>query len=340
MFLAGFVILAWNIWKTASGAQAVNGTVEVFIEEKPRHMGLVGGFANPPVVFVVLLLIFSLGWGVLPGVASGLCLWAFLGTVMAMLAHKEFSGATWGQWYERLLENALPFTVLTAVAVFIGGIVQIIPTVVVNTAENIEGVRQIPYTPLELAGRDIYVREGCYNCHSQQIRTLLGDVLRYGDYSKMGESIYDYPYQWGSKRTGPDLAREGGRYPNSWHFFHMRDPRQISPGSTMPNYPWLFTDKTDIASLRKKIEVQCMLGVPFTEKTKDEIAKSCLDQGSSIVADLKTAGAESESDREIIALIAYLQKLGKSEAVAPIAPVKKTPAAEPVALNSQPSTLN
>ena len=234
-----------------------------------------------------------------------------------MIAHKEYTKATWGQWYERLLENALPFTVLTAVSVFVGGIVQIIPTVIIDTAENIEGVRQIPYTPLELAGRDIYVREGCYNCHSQQIRTLVGDVLRYGDYSKMGESIYDHPYQWGSKRTGPDLAREGSKYPNSWHFFHMRDPRQISPGSTMPNYPWLFTDRTDIASLRRKIEVQRKLGVPFKETTQAEIAESCRVQGEAIVADLKTAGAETTPDRQIVALIAYMQKLGKSEVVAP-----------------------
>ncbi len=317
MFLAGFIILAWNIWKTASGAQAVNGTVEVFVEEKPRAMGLIGGFANAPVIFITLLIVFAMGWGALPRVASGLCLWAFLGTFMGMIAHKEYTKATWGQWYERLLENALPFTVLTAVSVFVGGIVQIIPTVIIDTAENIEGVRQIPYTPLELAGRDIYVREGCYNCHSQQIRTLVGDVLRYGDYSKMGESIYDHPYQWGSKRTGPDLAREGSKYPNSWHFFHMRDPRQISPGSTMPNYPWLFTDRTDIASLRRKIEVQRKLGVPFKETTQAEIAESCRVQGEAIVADLKTAGAETTPDRQIVALIAYMQKLGKSEVVAP-----------------------
>jgi cytochrome c oxidase cbb3-type subunit I/II len=315
MFLAGFLILAWNIWKTASGAQAVNGTVEVHVEEKPKHLSLVGGFANPPVIYSILVILFSLGWAALSGVGGGLCLWGLLGTLMAMIAHKEFTGASWSQWYERLLENALPFTVLTAFAVFIGGIVQIIPTVIVDTAENMEGVRQIPYTPLELAGRDIYVREGCYNCHSQQIRTLVGDVLRYGEYSKMGESIYDHPYQWGSKRTGPDLAREGSKYPNSWHFFHMRDPRQISPGSTMPNYPWLFSDRTDIAALPRKIEVQRMLGVPFKEATKEDIDRICREQGEVIVADLKTAGAETAPDREIVALIAYLQKLGKSEKV-------------------------
>jgi cytochrome c oxidase cbb3-type subunit I/II len=315
MFLAGFILLAWNIWKTARGAQAVNGSIEVFVEEKPRHMAAIGGFLNPPVVYALLVLLFTLGWGALPTVGSGLSLWALVITLGAMIAHKEFTGATWTEWYERLLENALPFSLLTAVSVFIGGIVQIVPTVIVNTAENIEGVRQIPYTPLELAGRDIYVREGCYNCHSQQIRTLVGDVLRYGDYSKLGESIYDHPYQWGSKRTGPDLAREGGRYPNSWHFFHMRDPRQISPGSTMPNYPWLFTARTDIAALPKKIAVQKMLGIPFTQTTKAEIEQACATQGATIVADLKTAGAETAADREIVALIAYMQKLGKSEQV-------------------------
>ena len=171
---------------------------------------------------------------------------------------------------------------------------------------------------LELAGRDIYIREGCYNCHSQQIRTLVGDVLRYGEYSKIGESIYDYPYQWGSKRTGPDLARQGGKYPNSWHYFHMRDPRQISPGSTMPDYPWLFTDKTDTAALPNKIAVQRRIGVPYPPMTDGEIQKACDEQAALLAADLKTAGAEVPPEREIIALIAYLQKLGKSEKVAPV----------------------
>jgi cytochrome c oxidase cbb3-type subunit I/II len=313
MFLAGFCILAWNIWMTARGAQPVHGSIEVFVEEKPKPMSAVRGLLNPPVIYATLILLFTLGWGALPTVGSGIALWALVITIGAMIAHKEFTGATWTQWYERLLENALPFSLLTAVSVFIGGIVQIVPTVIVNTAENIEGVRQIPYTPLELAGRDIYVREGCYNCHSQQIRTLVGDVLRYGEHSKLGESIYDHPYQWGSKRTGPDLAREGGRYPHSWHFFHMLNPRQISPGSTMPNYPWLFTAKTDIAALPKKIAVQKMLGIPFPQTTKAEIEQACATQGEAIAKELRTAGAETHADREIIALIAYLQKLGKSE---------------------------
>jgi cytochrome c oxidase cbb3-type subunit I/II len=315
MYLAGFFILAWNIWKTARGAEAVNGGAEVFVAAKEPKMGLRTGFFNGPVVYTALLLIFATGWAALPGAASSFCILGLVLVAAAMSMSIEFSGRGWTAWYERLLANALPFTALTAVAVFIGGLVQIIPTVMVNTGGSIEGVRQIPYTPLELAGRDIYVREGCYNCHSQQIRTLVGDVLRYGEYSKIGESIYDYPYQWGSKRTGPDLAREGGKYPNSWHYFHMRDPRQISPGSTMPVYPWLFKDKTDVLALPDKIAVQRRLGVPFPAMTDADIGKAVDTQAAAIVADLKNTGAELPPDREIVALIAYLQKLGKSEKV-------------------------
>jgi len=216
--------------------------------------------------------------------------------------------------HEIFERNSLILLIGILVVVSIGGIVQIAPLFwVESTIEQVKGMR--PYSPLEQVGRDIYIREGCYNCHSQQIRTLVGDVLRYGEYSKLGESIYDHPYQWGSKRTGPDLAREGGKYPNSWHYFHMRDPRQISPGSTMPDYPWLFTDKTDTAALPSKIAVQRKIGVPYESMSDAQIQKDCDQQAAAIVADLKSAGAEIASEREIVALIAYLQKLGKSEKV-------------------------
>jgi len=321
MYLVGFIMLAWNIWKTARGAEAVNGSVEVYVIEKEEQMGLAGGIFSAPVIYLSLLLLFVTGWAALPNPASGFSLWALIATVLALYCHLGMTKTPWNVWYERLLANALPFTALTTVAVFIGGLAQIVPTVMVNTARNVEGVRQIPYTPLELAGRDIYVREGCYNCHSQQIRTLVGDVLRYGEYSKLGESIYDHPFQWGSKRSGPDLAREGGKYPNSWHYFHMRDPRQISPGSTMPDYPWLFTDKTDIAALPNKIAVQRKIGVPFAAMTATQIEQACAAQGAAIVADLEQAGAAIVPDREIVALISYLQKLGKAEKVSTSAPI-------------------
>ncbi|MDR3401092.1 MAG: cytochrome-c oxidase, cbb3-type subunit I [Chthoniobacter sp.] len=327
LYLTGFVMLAWNVFKTAHGAQPVNGTIEVFVEAQhaPKPMNLGAGFLNPPVVYSLLVILFAIVWAATAGIVSVLALWALLAVGIAAECHRTFTGSTWGQWYERLLENSLPFSALTALAVVIGGIVQIVPTIVVNKAESIEGVRQIPYTPLELAGRDIYITEGCYNCHSQMIRTLVGDVLRYGEYSKLGESIYDYPFQWGSKRTGPDLARVGGKYPSIWHFHHMRNPRQISPGSTMPNYVWLYTQKTEVDLLPHKIEVQRRLGVPFPEQTPEEISKVVTAQEQSIVADLKAAGAEVEPDRQIVALISYLQKLGKSEKVNP------TPAVAPTA---------
>jgi cytochrome c oxidase cbb3-type subunit I/II len=157
------------------------------------------------------------------------------------------------------------------------------------------------------------------------IRTLTGDVLRYGDYSKLGESIYDHPYQWGSKRTGPDLAREGGKYPNVWHYNHMLDPRTVSLGSTMPNYQWLFRDKLAVEPLVNKVAVQKKLGVPFRETTLSEIQESCAKQAQLIADDLRTAGVETPPDREIVAMISYLQKLGKSEPVNPSTPVPPGP---------------
>src|SRR6266496_2470392 len=146
--------------------------------------------------------------------------------------------------HQVLEKNSILLIIGILLVITIGGVVEIAPLFYLkSTIEKVEGMR--PYTPLELAGRDIYVREGCYLCHSQMIRTLKPDVMRYGDYSRLGESIYDHPYQWGSRRTGPDLARVGSKYNNSWHFIHMRDPRLISAGSNMPPFPWLYEWKTD-----------------------------------------------------------------------------------------------
>ena len=149
------------------------------------------------------------------------------------------------------------------------------------------------------------------------IRTLVPDVLRYGDYSRLGESIYDHPYQWGSKRTGPDLARVGGKYPNVWHLRHMEDPRTVSIGSNMPNYPWLLTNDTDVAALSSKIAVQRTLGIPYPNWTPEQIATRVNEQAKSISDDLRAAGAYVAPEKEIIALIAYLQHLGKYEDLRP-----------------------
>ncbi|HMD61652.1 MAG TPA: cytochrome-c oxidase, cbb3-type subunit II, partial [Opitutaceae bacterium] len=230
--------------------------------------------------------------------------------------HFESRGKRWADWYDRLLVTALPFTLLTLIAVIAGGLIQIIPTVVANQAANVEDRRQIPYTPLELAGRDLYVRDGCYLCHSQMIRTLVSDVMRYGDYSRLGESIYDHPFQWGSKRNGPDLARVGGKYPNIWHLRHLDDPRSISAGSNMPSFHWLLSDAANLDALPKKIAVQRTLGVPYAAMTDAEVVAAAMAQAKAISADLMAAGASVAPDREVVAMIAYLQKLGKFEPVA------------------------
>jgi cytochrome c oxidase cbb3-type subunit I/II len=168
-----------------------------------------------------------------------------------------------------------------------------------------------PYTPLELEGRDIYVREGCYTCHSQMIRPFRSETARYGEYSKAGEFVYDHPFQWGSKRTGPDLAREGGKYPDSWHYNHMLEPNSMSPGSIMPTYSWLLDDDFDAAGIAAKIRAMQTLGVPYPEGY-DKIAEAdMMKQAEMIAVGLKKDGIETEPQKEIVAMIAYLQRLGK-----------------------------
>jgi len=328
LYLAGWLLMAWNLWRTIRGAATVDGSIEVF-EEDPAHvpaerpLGVFGTMINPPVMFSVVGTIFACAW-MFGGAA--LQILGLIGTALVVIlawAHFESRGKRWAGWYERLLVSAAPFTVLTFIAVAVGGFVQIIPGMVVHQAAQVEDRLQVPYTPLELAGRDIYVREGCYNCHSQMIRTLVPDVLRYGragvaaDYSRLGESIYDHPFQWGSRRIGPDLARQGGKYSNDWHYRHMEDPRQIATDSNMPAYPWLIKKETDVASLSAKLRVQRQLGVPYPDRSPAAIAADVKAQSRAIADSLEAAGIAVEPTKEIIALIAYLQKLGTYEDVGP-----------------------
>ena len=201
-------------------------------------------------------------------------------------------------------------SVLVTVLVLVGGLVEIVPLYYVRSSvPPIEGVK--PYSPLELEGRDIYVREGCYNCHSQMVRPFRDETERYGPYSKAGEFVYDHPFQFGSKRTGPDLHRVGGKYPDSWHYYHMRDPREIVPGSVMPKYAWLHQNKLDTSLTKKKMEVLRKLGVPYSQEEIDGFKASMQTQAGGIYDRLREQKVENvESDREIIALIAYLQRLG------------------------------
>jgi len=285
LYLVGWLLLVYNVWQTLRGAQAVNGSIEVYADEAhatERPLGLGGTILNPPVVFSTLGTLFVCAW--LFGnefVSLAGVLGAMIVGVLAY-AHFQTRRSRWGGWYDRLLVSAAPFAILTFIAVAAGGLIQIVPTILAQKAENVEDRIQVPYTPLELAGRDLYVREGCYLCHSQMIRTLVPDVLRYGDYSRLGESIYDHPFQWGSKRTGPDLARIGGKYPNNWHFIHLRDPRATSAGSNMPAFPWLYDHATNVAALPRKLAVQRQLGVPYPAWTEAQIQANVATQAKAI----------------------------------------------------------
>lgn len=210
------------------------------------------------------------------------------------------------RWIEK---QPIPFYILTLIVILVGGVIEIVPMYVIPS--NIPTIASVkPYTPLELTGRDIYISEGCNTCHSQMVRPFRSETARYGEYSKAGEFVFDHPFLWGSKRIGPDLHRVGGKYPNSWHFQHLLDPSAISPGSIMPRFVWLATEKADTEFLKSKISVMRTLGVPYPEGYENIASDDYIAQAKKIVEDMKNAGIESEPDAKIIALIAYLQRLG------------------------------
>ncbi|WP_420570873.1 cytochrome-c oxidase, cbb3-type subunit I [Kordia sp.] len=241
------------------------------------------------------------------------------------VSKKRVAGEGWHTWLER---KPIKLTIYATIAILIGGIVQIVPTIMIDS--NIPTITEVkPYTPLELEGRDIYIREGCVGCHSQMIRPFRSEVERYGEYSKAGEFVYDHPFLWGSKRTGPDLHREGGLKSDAWHYKHMYDPRGIEQKSIMPAYPWLIRNGLDKSTTQDKMRAMVSLGVPYTEQEIADALEFMDEQAMGIVKNLKEdpdlrasfkegkemAAAEGEEfieikDREIVALIAYLQRLG------------------------------
>lgn len=201
------------------------------------------------------------------------------------------------------------FIVLTLIVVLAASVFEFVPMFLIKS--NIPTIASVkPYTPLELQGRDIYIREACNSCHSQLVRPFRSETERYGEYSKAGEFVYDHPFLWGSKRTGPDLHRIGGKYPNLWHYLHMEDPTKVSPGSLMPSYPWLLTDDLDISSTESKINAMRSIGVTYPEGYENIANDDLRTQAEQIALDLQENGAPTEPSKEIIALIAYLQRLG------------------------------
>jgi cytochrome c oxidase cbb3-type subunit I/II len=229
--------------------------------------------------------------------------------------------------YHRKWE-AMPitFTVLTALAVIVASLFEIIPTFLIKS--NVPTIASVkPYTPLELHGRDLYIREGCFNCHSQMIRPLRYETERYGEYSKPGESVYDHPFLWGSRRIGPDLAREGGKYPNLWHVRHFANPREIAAKSIMPSYANFQANPIDWSVIPKRVEVMAMLGVPYGEAVNNAEAMAKA-QAREIADDIaKSGGPTGLEDKEIVAMVAYLQRLGKDIKATGVAQSAPAPAA-------------
>ena len=329
MYLVGHVLMVYNLWVTARSGKPVEVSIEV---PEPEAEGapipwtrIV--FGPPVVVSAVVLAVLGL-----VTLSDGLGGIAFLvvaavigvGAVFILNLRKRTDDERWHHWLEG---RALLFTVLTVIAVLIGGVAEIVPALVIKPAEGSPSA-QLPYSALELEGRDLYVREGCYVCHSQMIRPFRHEALRYGAVSELGDSRYDHPFQWGSRRTGPDLAREGGKYPNLWHLEHLKNPRNISPGSNMPPYAFLAEAKVDYARTADKVRAMRTLGVPYTDAEVTGASDAARAQADGLAKDLAANGAGIAPDSEMVALISYLQRVGRGPRPLAAAAVP-TPAVKP-----------
>jgi cytochrome c oxidase cbb3-type subunit I/II len=320
MYVAGFTQA--SMWKQfdAEGSRLQYGNfLETVTQLMPMYwMRAIGGT-------LFLLGVFVMCYNIIMTVKKGAAVEDELAEApqLEVISKNRLKGEKLHAWLER---KPVQFMLLTTLAILIGGLIQIVPTLLVKS--NIPTIAAVkPYTPLELQGRDLYIREGCVSCHSQMIRPFRSEVERYGDYSKAGEFVYDHPFLWGSKRTGPDLAREGvkgkpynGGRDDVWQFNHLYDPQSISPGSLMPRYQWLIKDKLDNSIIQGKMKAMVSLGVPYSDADITNALKSIDAQASKIEKNL-LANAEIKKsfenetavplkDREIIAMIAYLQRLG------------------------------
>ncbi len=321
MYVAGFVQA--SMWKqfNPDGTLVYGNFLETVSEIIPMYwMRAIGGSLYIVGMFIMIYNIYAT-------VKSGSKVTDELAEAPALerVSKRRLAGEGWHSWLER---RPVQLTILATVAILIGGIIQIVPTIMVKS--NVPTITSVkPYTPLELEGRDIYIREGCVGCHSQMVRPFRSEVERYGEFSKAGEFVYDHPFLWGSKRTGPDLHRLGGKYSDNWHLNHMYDPQSTSSGSIMPGYKWLIRNELDKSQTEAKMRVMMQLGVPYTDEDVANAQKQMLEQGTQIEknlysdpdfvkiyeADKKAAEEQNRAfiemrNREIVALIAYMQRLG------------------------------
>ena len=293
----------WAMWQefSADGFLVYPNFLETVTQIVPMYvMRAVGGFIY---LCGALVMVYNLSATVRRG--------TFLANeaAEAPALEKVYVGHGNDHWHRKIERRPVQLLVLSLVVILIGGVIEMVPTFLVKS--NIPTIASVqPYTPLELHGRDVYIQEGCNNCHSQMVRPFRHETERYGEYSKSGEFVYDHPFLWGSKRTGPDLHRVGGKYPDSWHYNHMIEPERMSPGSIMPVYKWLAVDVLDTTTTRAKINAMRTLGVPYAEGYEHLANADVVAQQNEIVASLAKDDINAAPNTELIALIAYLQRLG------------------------------
>jgi cytochrome c oxidase cbb3-type subunit I/II len=331
LYLAGMVIMAWNLLATVAGKKAVLSEVTVVVERKPA--GNAGAILRGYPLFISVAAIacsLFIGWTSI-SVSAVMVVLVF---VIACVYYAHGSDRRLGVpgWHSLLEGRALFFTTFTLLAILIGGVAELIPTLLIQKAvPNIGSAAeaQAPYSPLELEGRDLYVENGCYTCHSQMIRTYGWEAQRYGSPSRPEEFRFDHPFQWGSKRTGPDLAHEGGKYPNLWHYQHMMDPRSISAGSNMPTFPWLVDNVVRTRDTPDKLSTMQKIGVPYADAEVATATSRYEKQARLIADDLDKQGVKVAWNSEMVALIGYLQRLGRGPQPLEAAPAAPTAAASP-----------
>ena len=340
-YFAGALLMVGNLWATIRSGRKSTVEIEVqgYAHDGPGFWALMRG---APVLYSLAVIVLSLVLFFSGTLGSAIALAGF-GVLVIAGALSIGTEKSRRSWHDLVEGHSLAFTVLVLVAILVGGLVEIVPLVVakkdvpaqVAHADSVWAARgeyvfvQMPYSPLELEGRDIYVREGCYVCHSQMVRPFRHETLRYGEYSRAAEFIYDTPFQWGSKRTGPDLHREGGKYANLWHYLHLNDPRSTSPGSNMPAYAHLKTGRVDYGGTPGKMRALRKLGVPYQDAQIAAAGATARSQGGLIAADLAAQAVTIAPDSELVALIGYLQRLGRGPQ--PTAPAPAALAAREVA---------
>ncbi len=324
LYITGILLMAWNLVLTARSGAPVDGEIEVPVVTEPRSREVPWPklLFGQPVMASIIVVALLFGMTLFDGLMSTiLAIFALMWGVAAIAIMMRDRGKEREPWHSVLEGRAGVFTVLVTIAILVGGVAEIIP-MVISVPETIRTTKNVPYTPLELEGRDVFISEGCYTCHSQMIRPFTWESARYGEVSKIEDSIFDHPFQWGSRRIGPDLARVGGKYADVWHYKHMINPREISVGSNMPPYPHLATSTIDFDGTPAKMRALRNVGVPYTaeqiqmseqnaQAAATAIATGLANDANVKVCEEPTEGCELVVNSRLVALIAYLQRLGK-----------------------------